>query len=428
MIGWIVAFLVHGTLWLGATWLWLRLRPGTHARTRETMWFTAIVASLLTPTLQSFVAPDSALWRVPFPTHQASNTALNQPERESGHAASEEGVGGEHARPVAVATSPGPPADSTDAGWRSAAPWVWLAFASVFVLSYCGRLEALRRRLGKREVISDTRVRRTLRELSRSAGLSRTPVLTESDDLGSPIALGFGRHVEICVPTRARHELDGDEFRALLGHEVAHHARRDSFRLGTLNTLQAVFFFQPLLRVAARAIHAAAEEQCDDWAASQVEDRLAMASCLTEVATWVLPRDRGLPVPCMARRRSLLGVRVDRLMDERLRSPAPNPAWRRISATALLALAAWLAPGVAPASAAPSPSGVRSGLAEGHDGEGEPAREDHNHDRRREGHEHSERSRGRLRRMLEAFEAIRRSIEAPHRSLHANEHHEAERR
>ena len=87
-------------------------------------------------------------------------------------------------------------------------------------------------------------------------------------------------------------------------------------RLLGLNLLQAVFFFQPLFRVACRQLHLAAEEQCDAWGASHLEDRLAMARCLTEVAAWVLPQDRRLLVAGMARRRSQLGVRVERLMDD----------------------------------------------------------------------------------------------------------------
>ena len=110
-----------------------------------------------------------------------------------------------------------------------------------------------------------------------------------------------------------------------------------------------MFFFQPFFRLAVRSVLLAAEEECDDWAARQSEDRLAMASCLAEVAAWVLPQDRRLPVPGMARRRSQLRVRVDRLMDEQRRE-APSRIWRGLGFGGLIALALWLAPAVAPAS------------------------------------------------------------------------------
>jgi len=122
--------------------------------------------------------------------------------------------------------------------------------------------------------------------------------------------------------------------------------RHDTVRLAILNTLQAVFFFQPFFRLAVREVHLAAEEQCDDWAASQLEDRFAMASCLTEVAGWVVRRDRRIPVPCMGRRRSQLEIRVRRLMDERRSLETPSRAWQ-LGFVGLLVIAPWLAPAVA---------------------------------------------------------------------------------
>ena len=54
MMEWLIAFLVHSTLWCGLAWLWLCLRPNSHARVRETIWYTAIAASFITPTAQTF--------------------------------------------------------------------------------------------------------------------------------------------------------------------------------------------------------------------------------------------------------------------------------------------------------------------------------------------------------------------------------------
>ena len=159
----------------------------------------------------------------------------------------------------------------------------------------------------------------------------------------------MGASREICVPVRAFHELDDGELSALLGHEVAHHLRRDTIRLAALNVLQSVFFFQPLFRLAAREVQLAAEELCDDWAATQLEDPLSLASCLAEVAGWVVPRDRRAPVPCIGRHRRQLELRVRRLMAEEHTRHAPSRAWRRASSIALLAIAPLAAPAIAPA-------------------------------------------------------------------------------
>ncbi len=340
-MGWLLAFLVHSTLWLSLAWLWTRLRPGMHARVREMIWYTAIAASRITPTVQALAPAEAAFWRLPVPVALASSPAGDHRATETSAAAHDAREGAEH-RGAPLSAEPPP------ARWRALVPWAWLTVAGVLLLGCLGRIEALRRRIGRREDVRDPRALLALDRLRRRAGLSGTPRLTVSADLGSPIALGIGRSSEICVPTRALHELDREELRALLGHEIAHHMRHDALRLAALNALQAAFFFQPLLRLAARGIHRAAEEQCDDWAAMQIEDRLAMASCLTEVAAWVLRRDRRLPVPCTARRRSQLGRRVDRLMDERRSSEAPGGFWRGLGCVGLLAAAPWLAPSLAP--------------------------------------------------------------------------------
>lgn len=239
------------------------------------------------------------------------------------------------------------------AGWADSAGTLWIVFAGGLLAFYLLRLGKLRQRLGDREPVTDPQASRALAALSRRASLAPIPRLTESDSLGSAIALGAGTRREICVPVRAFHELDEEELRALLGHEVGHHLRRDPIRLAILNVLQAVFFFQPLFRLAVRELRFAAEELCDDWAASQVEDRFAMASCLAEVAGWVVGRDRRTPVPCIGRRRSQLERRVRRLMAGRGSPEAPSSPWRRMGAVGLLILAPSFAPAVAPAPEAP---------------------------------------------------------------------------
>ena len=242
---------------------------------------------------------------------------------------------------------------SLPAGWANSAGTLWVVCAGGLLAFYLLRLGKLRQRLGDREPVTDPRASHALAALSRRASLAPAPRLTESDSLGSAIALGVGTGREICVPVRALHELDGEELRALLGHEVAHHLRGDPIRLAILNVLQAVFFFQPLFRLAVREVRLAAEELCDDWAASQVDDRIAMANCLAEVAGWVVPRDRRTPVPCIGRRRSQLERRVRRLMDGHGSPKASSSPWRRMSAVGLLILAPSFAPAVAPAPEAP---------------------------------------------------------------------------
>ena len=134
--------------------------------------------------------------------------------------------------------------------------------------------------------------------------------------LGSPVAIGVGRNAEICLPSRAMETMPSEQLQAMLGHEVAHHMRRDPMHLIALNFVQSLFFFQPLLRMARVELHHIAEQQCDAWGAHQAGDRWSMARCLAEVASWLLPADATHLAAGMARRRSQLTTRVRSLMDE----------------------------------------------------------------------------------------------------------------
>ena len=376
MTAWLFTFLVHSTLWCGVAWLCLRLFPRTHARLRETIWYTALAASLITPVAHTLISPASGIWRLPMPSFVAGAEPAHS-EGERGHeygTASISTPSGEGAHGEATPVSP---------SWPGAAGTLWLALAGGLLAFHLLRLEKLRRRLVHREPVADPRASHALAALSRGAALDPPPRLTESHNLGSPVALGVGVRREICVPVRAFHELDEGELSALLGHEVAHHLRRDPVRLGVLNVLQAVFCFQPLFRLAVREVRLAAEEQCDDWAASQLQDRFAMASCLTEVAGWVVRRERNSPVPCIGRRRRQLELRVRRLMDERRSPQAPSRVWRRMGSVGLLALASLFAPAMAPVRDASHED--RGGLEQARRQEHDPLRE-REHERDWHGH------------------------------------------
>jgi beta-lactamase regulating signal transducer with metallopeptidase domain len=330
---WLASFLVHSTLWFSLAWLSTRLVPRMHPQTRETLWYTAIAISLVTPSIH-VLAPSTlpAIWHLTLPG------ALFQ-SLEPGLA------GGEHGMPT--------PANLFGLTWEVALIGAWASTATVLLGRYLTRIVMLRKRLARQDLSKDSKEWMMLRELSRRAGLGRVPRLTESENLGSPIAIGMGPLAEICVPTRALHELDQEEFTAMLGHEMAHHQRHDPVRLGLMNVLRGLLFFQPLFRLAGRDIQWAAEEQCDALAAEHVQNRLAMARCLTEVAGWVLPREQAVPVVGMAGGRSHLVRRVDRLMEDGDPTQVRAKSWHRIWSILVLFLALWVAPGFSPAAEVP---------------------------------------------------------------------------
>jgi hypothetical protein len=164
--------------------------------------------------------------------------------------------------------------------------------------------------------------------------------------IDAPITLGFLRPA-ICLPPCAEHELGRDELEALLAHETAHVLRRDPAWLAACRAIEVVLFFQPLNRVARRRIADEAEYACDDWAVAHTRERIALASCLTEIAGWIVGGERELPAPGMAARGSRLELRVRRLLDGKDRSIGAGASrWMVPVACVAIAAVALFVPGV----------------------------------------------------------------------------------
>ena len=248
-------------------------------------------------------------------------------------------VGSAHEQePVVAMASVGasaPPASPVDAmaspssssrpasPWAAVVPWIvgvmvlgaLLGLASVVVA-----FVALRRQLAGRRPLAEGTLPTLLEGLRRRAGIERPVRLTVAPRVQVPMAVGVLRP-EIVVPIKAAQDLPPAHQESLLAHELAHVLRRDpAWRLVAL-LVERVFFFQPLNRLASRRVAQSAEYLCDDWAARNTRQPLALATCLTEIATWVA---RTGPVPAtMAGPRSILGRRVQRLLQPARASARP---------------------------------------------------------------------------------------------------------
>ena len=205
--------------------------------------------------------------------------------------------------------------------WPALVGATWAAAGGLLVLGVLASWSAFRRRLlGRRRLVDGPLVAK-LEELRRRAGLRAHIRLSVCDRISSPISLGFFRP-EICIPSAVQSELTAPQQETLLAHEIAHHRRGDPAWFGFYCLLEKLFFFQPLNRLARKRLQELAEESCDDWAVRWTGERLALASCLTEVAQWIVgARARELAFPGLSSNRSKLGQRVERLLDDR-RSPA----------------------------------------------------------------------------------------------------------
>jgi len=253
--------------------------------------------------------------------------------------------------------------------WKSIVVALWILVGGLGITGFLWAWSRLIVRLkGRREIVAGP-LREKLTELSRAAGLRGRVALFASSTIASPMTYGWLRR-RVCIPVRALTDLSPVQQESMLAHELAHVKRRDPLWFCVYTLCERVLFFQPMNRTARRELQDIAELLCDDWAVRWTGGRLALASCLTEVAEWIVGRRHvhhpALPSSGMAGQPSRLGVRVGRLLDDR-ESPKPEPAhaWWSPFATTSLALIVFAAPGVSSSAPEPgAPSSVEPELGE----------------------------------------------------------------
>jgi len=214
----------------------------------------------------------------------------------------------------------------------------WLLIAGVLLGRYGARLIRLYRSVGSGPSVIAPDLLQILDALKESAREPRAIKLTTSDICGVPLALA-GRH--IVLPQRFL-ELDADQQHAALAHEMAHVIRRDSlWRIATA-IVERALFFQPLNRVARIGLTESAEFLCDQWAVRQTGSPLALARCLSMVASWASPADDkwAVGVSAMARSDSNMVRRVTHILNEPAQfARRPSALWL-LMAVGIVAVAA----------------------------------------------------------------------------------------
>jgi hypothetical protein len=408
-LAWLATYALHSTLFLGSAWVLSSTRRPRVNRNRERVWKLAVVGGILSASLQCALGARAPFghvdWSAPTastgerarpiadelaPERVARRTpepAFPRPERPASVRSAEPApitpagitvdpairpvalpapadlpVRAPHRPPTQLGPAPRTPERplmtaalergqafrrSLGANWQD---WILAAWCGAGLLGLAGfglSWAALQRRLLGREFLSSGPEVELLARLTAKAGLKRRVRVSVSPRIRAPFSTGWLRP-EICLPRAARNALTAAQLEALLAHELAHLVRRDPVWFALTYLCERLFFFQPLNRLARRRLSELAEVACDDWAVRWTGARLALASCLTEVAGWIVgERPHRCAAPGLAGSPSRLGRRVERLLDDR-RSPAgepPTPWWPPIAAAAL-AVAVLAVPGV----------------------------------------------------------------------------------
>jgi len=314
-LAWLLTYLIHSTALLTLAWGLTRARSWSPA-SADLLWKTALVGGMLTATVQLRLElrPAGTVSLTHAASAPASPVASHVSLASAATPANPQAVvtaAPTHATLQSPELAPSAAASAPRMSIQAIVAAIWAVGALALALGYAARRLILVGRLGDRRAVSDGRLLAELEQLSSEAKLGRRPRLTVTSRLSSPIALGIA---EICLPESALEELDLEEQRVMLAHELAHLARRDPLWLAFASMMERVFWFQPLNRVARRRIATSAEYLCDEWAVRRTGSGVALARCLAQVAEWIQTSPLGVPVAGMAEERSLLVSRVEKLL------------------------------------------------------------------------------------------------------------------
>jgi beta-lactamase regulating signal transducer with metallopeptidase domain len=249
--------------------------------------------------------------------------------------------------------APAPPAQGA-----RAADWLLLAYAVPALLLIAHMLLALLRLVlltARARAVTDDHWLEALARAQRRTGLTKPTALLASGGIASPVSWGALRPKILLNTDAVAARADAD---AIVTHELAHVARADWLKLMVVRVSVALFWFNPLVWLLARAAHQLREEAADDAVlAADIEDT-AYASLLVSTA-----RHHGTSLPLgahgVAPAGNALAQRVRRVLDRGLNRSAGGTHWAAAMATSAAALAVPLMTlqltATAPASPGPVP-------------------------------------------------------------------------
>ena len=280
---WALGMLVKCTLLLLGLFLVVAALHRASASLRHLVWSAGIAAVVALPVV-SLVMP----WRLPVVRLPAppSAAAPRVPAAPAGAALPAGAAGVAAPSPGAAGASPAPAAGRWSLPSFSLGQWlviVWLGGALVVLLRLGRGAWLVRRVVGRASRLESPDWTRPLVEAADRLGLPKEPRLLASDDVMMPIVCGV---VNVCVvlPVGAS-EWTERRRRAVLCHELGH-VRRNDLGLTLLSRIGcAMYWFHPLVWVAARRLRLESERACDDLVLgvgtrpSEYADHLLQIAC-----------------------------------------------------------------------------------------------------------------------------------------------------
>jgi uncharacterized protein YjbI with pentapeptide repeats/beta-lactamase regulating signal transducer with metallopeptidase domain len=298
------------------------------ATTRHVLWWVVLSSSVVLP-LASIAAslrhiehrrPPAVARQVPEAAPRDLTRSSRGPsERMTIHvtlaSARERTHGAAIAAPQnAVALANGTPPARTEAPPSATiALAIWLG-SSLFAL---GRLAAsIRglRRIKRESTPVDDSILRRLRRFNHSARAGRATAVRISNEVDVPVAVGF-RAPAILLPTHVVEREDVADIDQIALHEYAHLNRYDDWTNLAERSIERVFWFNPIVFVAARQISLQREIACDDSVIAQTGRAHRYATCLWKLVDSSRIPARPIVAPGALLNARQITIRIEQLLD-----------------------------------------------------------------------------------------------------------------
>ena len=280
-------------------WASMRFVVRLNASTRHAIWWTMLVAVLAVPTVRG--------WLEPTPTETLASPAVTV-------AATEPDPEPAAALPAVEQLSPEVEQSfEINPGY---APLAILAIAVLLMLRQGIRLMRSFRRLRalKASGVAPSRALKvSFDEWVMSCGVKRPARLLLSDDISSPVAVGF-LHPAVLIPRSAVERLSQKDLDHILLHELAHLARRDDWTNLLARIASGVLALHPVAAWVLRRIDEEREIACDDWVVSMTGAAKPYAVSLSRYVEFRMAQSREVLATGIGGRHSHLVHRIERLL------------------------------------------------------------------------------------------------------------------
>lgn len=277
---WLLLLLAKATLVLGLTFSVAALLQKRSAGLRHVVWLSGLASVLVLPLLMLWAPLRLPLAPGVWPA-QLAVTPVSSPPRPVGVSHSPNraednpapGADMGTAPPISLGPTPdrvvnsaaeGPGVGLLPVDLLPGLILLWVLVAVVLLIRLIVGMIVVRRIVRRADSSTSPELQAALYEIADRLGLEHTPRLLISDEIRMPFASGI-LAATIVLP-RTSQEWTAEQLTGVLIHELAHIRRRDilGHSLGWIAC--AVYWFHPLVWMAARRLRNASERACDDLA------------------------------------------------------------------------------------------------------------------------------------------------------------------